>query len=142
MNLLSPVATKEALVYHLKDSSTKVLVVHAYFEGLATTLADEAGVGRENIFILGGESKSFPSWKDFSKGVGSVPKPLISSRDNVAMLNYTSGTTSAPKGVMTTHANIMFLVSQLGAIDGPQVKLNGSLLVGSTGTSRAEWWRF
>jgi long-chain acyl-CoA synthetase len=47
------------------------------------------------------------------------PEPvLLSGRDQVAILVYTSGTTGDPKGVMLTHRNLLFIAAISGGMRG------------------------
>ena len=53
---------------------------------------------------------------------GAEPKPVSIRRDDIAFLQYTSGSTGDPKGVVLTHANLLANIRAIGqAIDlGPE----------------------
>jgi long-chain acyl-CoA synthetase len=46
---------------------------------------------------------------------GQRPEALDITRDDVALLTYTSGTTGPPKGAMNTHGNLLAVTSTFGA---------------------------
>lgn len=48
-------------------------------------------------------------------------EPVLASRDQVAVLLYTTGTTSTPKGVMLSHGNLMFNAENSASFNGLQV---------------------
>ncbi|MBL9101923.1 MAG: fatty acyl-AMP ligase [Myxococcales bacterium] len=60
------------------------------------------------------------------KGVpeGAEPKTVDVRPDDVAFLQFTSGSTSRPKGVTLTHANLMANVAAIGSSDGG-IGING-----------------
>ena len=63
-------------------------------------------------------SAGSPSWQEHSLQhlLRSQPATLLESgttSDDLALLQYTSGTTDSPKGVMLTHGNLMVNVSQV-----------------------------
>ncbi len=46
---------------------------------------------------------------------GARPAPLAPTRDEVALLTYTSGTTGPPKGAMNTHGNLLAVTTTYAA---------------------------
>lgn len=46
--------------------------------------------------------------------LGQQPPEVVPTRDDVALLTYTSGTTGPPKGAMNTHGNLLAVTSTFG----------------------------
>ncbi|HSM10256.1 MAG TPA: AMP-binding protein, partial [Lysobacter sp.] len=47
-----------------------------------------------------------------------VPEPLVIAADDLALLQYTSGSTADPKGVMVSHASVLANLRAMGAVVG------------------------
>ncbi|PKC72366.1 acetyl-CoA synthetase-like protein [Rhizophagus irregularis] len=90
--------TVDEVIYQLKDSGAKYIVVFPSLLSKAIEAADAVNIPRSNIFLFG--------MKKLMK-----LNPIHSSN---LKENYSSGTTGKNKGVETTHSNIVTNLAQIG----------------------------
>ncbi len=112
----NPAYTVPELVFHLRDSSAKVVITTAALLATALAAANAVSLPAERILLIGSEedgTASLPSgvrnWQDIlrlGQPAGKTKEVTVTSQD-LAFLVYSSGTTGVPKGVELTHRNII-----------------------------------
>ncbi|NIW24588.1 MAG: AMP-binding protein [Gammaproteobacteria bacterium] len=98
---LNTAAGAAQLGYILEHSRTNVVFVSPDNEAL---LADALAVAGLEVRIVVTDVDHGPQWPAEETADYTLPEL---SRDDDAMLVYTSGTTGKPKGVLLTHANVL-----------------------------------
>lgn len=98
--------------YALKTAQAKFLMTHPASMDVATAAAKEAGIPKENLFLLEGELKGYTTIKELveigrSYGEdGQTPAfkipPGKKNKDVCGFLSFSSGTTGLPKAVCST----------------------------------------
>jgi acyl-CoA synthetase (AMP-forming)/AMP-acid ligase II len=125
---VNPMFKEDELLYELKDSGTKIIIVldHLYplvrevqkkiqlFQVIVTSYRDFLS---ENPSLpvhpsMQPPKEVFPRTLDFldllEKYEPEPPRPEMNMHDDLALLQYTSGTTGLPKGAMITHYSLLF----------------------------------
>lgn len=123
---LNPMLKKKELASHLNDCGAKVLVCLENLYDTVMAVADEIPVEHfvttsELDFIPAGarvpgtlqasvkrETDALDFMELVGEYAGQAPDRLPLTSEDVAYLNYTSGTTGPPKGAMNTHQNVVF----------------------------------
>jgi 4-coumarate--CoA ligase len=105
----SPAYNIEEMTYALKKSSAKYLMTVPGSMDIAAAAAKNAGIPKENVFLLDGSMTGFKTVKDLievgkSFGEKGQVKPFNIPRgkkngDVCAFLSFSSGTTGLPKAV-------------------------------------------
>lgn len=134
---LNPLSDAEELKHHLEDSGARaILALHQAYDGLANLKPDalehiiltglDEYVSQVRRYFLRGRSHLPPTPlldKTPPPGVHYLQKFLDQSNketplvdvlpDDLALIQYSTGTTTLPKGVMLTHANLVANTMQM-----------------------------
>ncbi|MGE0544322.1 MAG: long-chain-fatty-acid--CoA ligase [Dehalococcoidia bacterium] len=97
-------------VYIINHAEASVFIVDAELTPVASSIAPELASVRHRVMWSNDGTPIAEGWTDYEALIarGSTvapPDPELDEND-LATLNYTSGTTARPKGVMMTHRNL------------------------------------
>ncbi|KAF7887824.1 uncharacterized protein EAF01_010978 [Botrytis porri] len=115
----NPGFVERELAYQLSDCQAKFLLCGEESLIVGIKAAENAGLGRENMFVFGDGGKNIDRKEEEMKGMKSWWELLESEevgrefqwkedfdpKETVCCLNYSSVTTGVPKGAMITHYN-------------------------------------
>lgn len=154
---VNPLYTARELEHQLKDSGATAIVVLENFAHtleeviehtpvrhvVLTSMGDLLGpwYGRWITFAVRHLAKMVPSFRlplseertvtsfrrALADGVGLSLKPVASTLDSVAFLQYTGGTTGLSKGAILTHRNVVSAILQAEAWFTPALKRVGDI---------------
>src|SRR5258708_21628679 len=101
--------TSDDFAYLIQHSGARVVCAHPdYFEAVDRIRPQVPGV-EHFVALEGADAGAREGWIDYESTLAASPaefkRPVIDEND-LATINYTSGTTSRPKGAMMTHRNI------------------------------------
>lgn len=102
-----PVPVPPPDVARLKRTLPRMRSVVADCDAAAVIASLQIRDETQEAFASASDLRDLP-WIVIGEADGVTPlEPLPASPDELALLQYTSGSTSSPKGVMVTHANIL-----------------------------------
>lgn len=109
--------TTRELAYVLKDSDAKWLVMHADYLPLLDELS-EARLPDSNFVVVDRPAAApFTDWRAImDSGDSGFTPPVQPMLDDLATIQYTSGTTGFPKGVMLAHRH-WFTFAKIGTAE-------------------------
>ena len=114
---INPTFTAEEMTHQFKSSATDIIATVPAILPTVQVAAEKAGV--KKIIAIGSEGESgargsnLISYKSLLEDSGSLFSPfLVNSKQDTAVLPYSSGTTGFPKGVMVTHYNVIANILQ------------------------------
>ncbi|MBL8490304.1 MAG: AMP-binding protein, partial [Rhodocyclaceae bacterium] len=136
---VNPLYTPRELEHQLKDSGAKAIVIVENFAStlqqvvaatpvkhvITSQLGDLLPAPKRWLinFVIKRVKKMVPDWRidgavdmrsALAKGAAATFKPVTSTHEDIAFLQYTGGTTGVSKGAMLTHANILANLEQSG----------------------------
>ncbi|KAF2221327.1 hypothetical protein BDZ85DRAFT_265206 [Elsinoe ampelina] len=128
----SPAYNVEEMTYALKTADAKFLMTHPNSMEVATKAAENAGIPKQNLFLLEGTLDGYTTIKELieigrSYGDTNQATPFKiphgkTNFDSCGFLSFSSGTTGLPKAVMIAHQNAIAQCLQIAQITPPTHK--------------------
>lgn len=124
----NPMFKKDELLYELKDSGARIVLVLDHLYPMVEAVRNKVSLSEVIVtsywdFLpetpvspihpsMQPSKEVFPHTLDFpdllDKYKPEVPRPEIDMENDLALLQYTSGTTGLPKGAIITHYSLLF----------------------------------
>lgn len=103
---MNTLLTADEYDYILKDSRARVLIVS---EALWDKIDEirEANRQLEHVIVIGGPKFGAQTYADWISGQSADCATFPSHREDIATLNYSSGSTGQPKGILHAHKDLI-----------------------------------
>ena len=122
---INVLAAAPEVAYFLKDSQSRLLIVHPLFEKPGRAGAEEVGVP---VVVAGGRGLDSLTELAESEPIDGLHP---TGADSTAVILYTSGTTGHPKGAELTHSNLFLncavVVPRLVELDSAELRALATL---------------
>lgn len=112
--MVPPLFTDHEVKTQLRDSGANYLLTIPQLLVKASQAAQGSKI--RQIFVIGDVEGAVP-FASLLEHEAPLPEVVISPRDDLVALPYSSGTTGFPKGVMLTHHNLVSMLCQLHPSD-------------------------
>ncbi len=113
---MNTLLTPREFAHILRDSRVRVLIVHEMLLQGIEQVRDEAPT-LEHVIVIGQPKRaSDPSFENWIRGEPAALDTTETHREDLAMLNYSSGTTGEPKGIPHAHKDLP-LCAELWAVN-------------------------
>jgi benzoate-CoA ligase family protein len=114
---INTMVTPRDCAYILADCRARILVVHESLLPIVEQIRAQRPFP-EHVVVIGQPGRSSDrSFDSLIAGAATDPPGAATHRDDLCMLNYSSGTTGEPKGIPHAHKDLP-LSGQLYAVDG------------------------
>ncbi|KAL1920061.1 uncharacterized protein VTP21DRAFT_1207 [Calcarisporiella thermophila] len=125
----NPAYTVDELVHQLEICKAKAMIIHPIFMEVALKAAAARGIPKERILLFGGKEVNgiLPYQALFSQREAELTRV---DPDDLAFLNFSSGTTGKSKGVMLTQKNLVANISQVLTLDSAFIHRDRDVLAG------------
>ena len=113
---MNTLLTPHEFAHILRDSRARVLIVHEMLLEGIEEIRDDAPF-LEHVIVIGQPKRgSDPSFEDWIREESDFLVPIDTHREDLSMLNYSSGTTGEPKGIPHAHKDLA-LCAQLWGVN-------------------------